>query len=94
MTPIHPGRILRRELAARNLSANRFALAIRVPSGRVTEILNGKRGVTPETALRFERYFGHRAEFWMTLQTRYELAVAKHELSSTIESEVQKASNS
>ena len=59
MVPIHPGRILKRELAARELSANRFALAIRVPSGRVTDILNFKRGVTPDTALRCARFFGN-----------------------------------
>ncbi|MBV9112758.1 MAG: addiction module antidote protein, HigA family, partial [Hyphomicrobiales bacterium] len=52
MYPVHPGRILKRELAARDLSANRLALALRVPSGRITEILNGKRGISPETALR------------------------------------------
>ena len=52
MVPIHPGRILRRELAARELSANRLALLLRVPSGRISDILNGKRGISPETALR------------------------------------------
>ena len=91
MVLIHPGRILKRELAARELSANRFALAIRVPSGRVTDILNFKRGVTPETALRFARYFGNSPEFWMTLQARYELAKAKQELGAQINAEVQQA---
>ncbi len=91
MVLIHPGRILKRELAARELSANRFALAIRVPSGRVTDILNFKRGVTPETALRFARYFGNSPEFWMTLQARYELAKAKQELGARINAEVQQA---
>ena len=52
MKPIHPGRILKRELSARGLSANKLALALRVPSGRITQILNGKRGVSAETALR------------------------------------------
>lgn len=56
---VHPGRILKRELAARGLSANALALALRVPSGRITAILNGKRAVTPETALRLGRYFGN-----------------------------------
>lgn len=93
MIPIHPGRILQRELAARDLSANRFALDIRVPSGRITDILNFKRGVTPETALRFARYFGSSPEFWMTLQTRYELAKVKQELGSTIEAEVARAAH-
>ena len=93
MVLIHPGRILKRELAARELSANRFALAIRVPSGRVTDILNFKRGVTPETALRFARYFGNSPEFWMTLQARYELAKAKQELGAQINAEVQQAAS-
>ena len=52
MVPIHLGPILKRELEARELSANRLALALRLPSGRITDILNGKRGVSAETALR------------------------------------------
>ena len=52
MKPIHPGRILKREMKARALSANKLALALRVPSGRITQILNGKRGISAETALR------------------------------------------
>lgn len=93
MIPIHPGRILKRELAARQLSANRFALSIRVPSGRVTDILNGKRGVTPDTALRFARFFGNSADFWMNLQTRFDLDVAEKELGPQIEREVQRSAN-
>jgi addiction module HigA family antidote len=91
MTPIHPGRILRRELAARRLSANRFALSIRVPSGRITDILNSKRGVTPDTALRFARFFGNSADFWMNLQTRYDLDVAEKEIGPRIAREVQRS---
>jgi addiction module HigA family antidote len=93
MVPIHPGRILKRELSARKLSANRFALAIRVPSGRVTDILNFKRSVTPDTALRFARFFGNSAEFWMNLQSGFDLEVAKKELGPTIKAEVQRAAN-
>ncbi len=93
MIPIHPGRILKRELDARQLSANRFALDIRVPSGRITDILNSARGITPDTALRFARYFGNSPEFWMTLQSRYELAKAKQELGAKIEAEVPRAAN-
>ena len=63
MLPIHPGRILKRELAARGLSANRFAIGLRVPSGRITDIMNGKRGITPETALRLAPALGTRAGF-------------------------------
>ena len=88
MVPIHPGRILKRELEARELSANRLALALRLPSGRITDILNGKRGISPETALRLGRYFGNSARFWMNLQTNYELAVAERTIGERIIAEV------
>ena len=88
MRPVHPGRILRREIEARHLSANALAIALRTPSGRVTDILNGKRGVSPETAMRLARYFGNSARFWLNLQTAYELAVAEAELGERITSEV------
>lgn len=91
MLPVHPGRILKRELAARDLSANRLALALRVPSGRLTDILNGKRGISPDTALRLGRYFGNSARFWLNLQTSYELALAERELGERIAAEVEKA---
>jgi len=88
MEPIHPGRILKRELQARELSANKLALALRVPSGRITQILNGKRAITPETALRLGHYFGNSAEFWMNLQTRYGLLIAEREMGERIRTEV------
>lgn len=88
MMAIHPGRILRRELEARQLSANRLALALRLPSGRITDILNGKRGVSPETALRLGRYFGNEPRFWLNLQTAYELAVAEREIGERVIAEV------
>ncbi len=88
MTPVHPGRILRRELEARGLSANRLALALRVPSGRITGILNAKRGISPETALRLARYFGNSPQFWMNLQARFDLAVAEREQGDRIAAEV------
>jgi antitoxin HigA-1 len=88
MRPVHPGRILRREIEARNLSANALAIALRTPSGRATDILNGKRGVSPETAMRFARYFGNSARFWLNLHTAYELAVAEAELGDRIAAEV------
>ena len=91
MKPIHPGRILKREITARKLSANKLALALRVPSGRITQILNEKRGVSVETALRLSRYFGNSAKFWMNLQARYDLAVAEREMGSRINVEVQQA---
>ena len=89
MKPIHPGRVLKRELAARNLSANKLALAIRVPSGRITQILNEKRGITAETALRLSRYFGNSARFWVNLQSRYELALAERNIGARINAEIE-----
>lgn len=88
MVAVHPGRILKRELAARELSANKLALALHVPSGRITSILNGKRAITPETALRLGRYFGNSAQFWMNLQTRFDLLETERRFGERIESEV------
>lgn len=88
MRPVHPGRILRREIEARGLSANALAIALRTPSGRTTDILNGKRGVSPETAMRFARYFGNSARFWLNLQTAYQLATAEAEFGERIASEL------
>jgi addiction module HigA family antidote len=91
MIPVHPGRILKRELTARELSANRLALSLRLPSGRITEILNGKRGISPETALRLARYFGNSPRFWLNLQSNYELAVAEKEIGERVAAEVDPA---
>ncbi len=88
MVPVHPGRLLKRELVVRELSANKLALALRVPSGRITSILNGKRAITPETALRLGRYFGNSAQFWMNLQTRHDLIKTERDLGERINSEV------
>ncbi len=88
MLPVHPGRVLGRELAARGLSANRLALELKVPSGRITDILNGKRGVSPETALRLARFIGNSARFWLNLQTAYELANAEREVGARVAAEV------
>ena len=91
MIAVHPGRILKRELANRQLSANQLALALRLPSGRITDIMNGKRGISPDTALRLARYFGNNARFWLNLQTAYELAVAERETGQKIQDEVRPA---
>ena len=85
MAPVvHPGRLLKRELAARNLSANRLSLDIGVPSGRVTDILNGRRSITADTALRLGRYFGNSAQFWLDLQSQYDLGVVEREKGAEI----------
>ena len=71
--PTHPGKILKRELEARGLSANKVALALGVPSGRITDILNGKRAITPDTAIRLGEFFKNSPQFWLNLQTKYDL---------------------
>jgi len=91
MKPIHPGRILKREMSARVLSANKLALALRVPSGRITQILKGKRGISAETALRLARYFGNSAQFWINLQSRYDLAVVEQNIGKNKPSKIQAA---
>lgn len=91
MVLVHPGRLLRRELASRTLSANALARALRVPPGRIVDILNGKRAISAETALRLGRYFGNGGRFWLALQTRYDLAVAEQESGARIAAEVDSA---
>jgi addiction module HigA family antidote len=91
MAAVHPGRILRDELAERELSANALARSLRVPSGRIVDILNGKRAVSAETALRLARFFGNDAQFWINLQGQYDLAVARRKLGKRIENEVEVA---
>ena len=88
----HPGRFLKRELAARKLSANRLALDIGVPSGRITDILNGRRSITADTAVRLGRYFGNRAQFWLDLQGQYDIAVVETQRGAEIARRVRPAS--
>src|SRR6202142_1164190 len=87
----HPGRLLRRELTARELSAHRLALDIGVPSGRITDILNGRRSITADTAVRLGRYFGNSAQFWLDLQSQYDIAVIEKERGSEIARRVRPA---
>ena len=92
MPPVaHPGRLLKRELAQRRLSANRLALDLGVPSGRVTDILNGRRAVSADTAVRMGRYFGNRAQFWLDLQAQYEIARVTRERGDEIKRRVRPA---
>ncbi len=89
MPPIaHPGRFLKRELVARELSANRLALDLGVPSGRITDILNGRRSITADTAVRLGRYFGNRPQFWLELQSQYEVAVIERDRGREIDRQV------
>ncbi len=88
---VHPGRLLKRELKARDLSANRLALDLGVPSGRVTDILNGRRSITADTAVRLGRYFGNRAQFWLDLQSQYDIAIIEREHGAEIARRVRPA---
>ncbi len=87
----HPGRLLKRELTARKLSANRLSLDIGVPSGRITDILNARRSITADTAVRLGRYFGNSAQFWLDLQSQYDIAVVEREKGGEITRRVQPA---
>ncbi len=90
LKPVHPGEILSEEfMAPLGLSMNKMAMDLRVPVTRIADIVNEKRGITAETALRFARYFNNSPIFWMNLQTRYELEVAQDELAAEVERDVQ-----
>jgi len=92
MAPVvHPGRLLKREMAVRKLSANRLSLDIGVPSGRITDILNGRRGITADTAVRLGHYFGNRAQFWLDLQCQYDIGVVEREKGAEIARRVRPA---
>ena len=84
----HPGCMLRAELGARGMSANRLAFAIRVPANRITAILRGERAVTAETAVRLGRCLGTGPAFWMNLQSGYEISVVESAKGRMIEDQV------
>ena len=84
MRPVHPGDILREELDTLGLSANALARALGVPVNRITQILNGQRGVTADTALRLARYFGTTPQLWLNLQQTWELRRAEIETGEQI----------
>ena len=88
LPPIHPGEVLRTVLDDAGLTAHRAALLMRIPSNRLTAILNGQRSITADTALRLARLFGTSAEMWFNLQFRYDLEVAEDELSEQVRKEV------
>ena len=88
LPPIHPGEHLADILKESELSANALALRLRVPANRITTIIQGKRAITADTALRLARYFGTSAEYWLTLQSLYDLRVAERKVRAKIEREV------
>jgi len=89
LPPVHPGQVLTTILEDAGISANTLALALRVPANRLTEILNERRSISADTALRLARYFGTSAQMWMNLQARFDLETAEDSLAQRIESEVQ-----
>ena len=83
-TPIHPGEILGDELEETGLTAKKLADVIEVPPNRLYQVLAGKRSITADTALRLGQYFGMSADFWMNLQTAYDLDLARQQSGKTI----------
>ena len=89
LPPVHPGEILREDLMRPSgISINRLARDLRVPVTRISEIVNYRRGISADTALRLSRYFGSTPEFWMNLQAAYDLEVAERESKREIERDV------
>ena len=90
LPPIHPGEILLEDfLQPMQISQYHLAQAIGVPPRRINEIVHGKRGITADTALRLGRFFGMEAQFWMNLQTRYDLEIMRKAISDRLDQEVQ-----
>ena len=89
LAPIHPGEILFEEfMQPLNISINRLAREIAVPPGRISAIVNGKRGITADTALRLGKYFGVSPEVWMGLQADYDLRLAQRTVGAEVEKRV------
>ena len=89
LPPVHPGEILREDLIKPlGLSINRVARDLRVPVTRMSEIVNGRRSITADTALRLSRYFGSSPQFWMNLQAAYDLEVATRASAERIKRDV------
>ena len=84
LTAIHPGEHLAEELEALGMSAAALARQLKVPTNRITEIINGQRAVTGDTALRLAHFFGTSAEFWLNLQSLYELRLAEQRVGKSI----------
>ena len=86
MAPIHPGEHLAEELKELRISAAEFSRQIGVPTNRITQILNGRRSITGDTALRLAHFFGTAPEFWLNLQSLYEIRLAQQKSGKAIKS--------
>ncbi len=91
LPPVHPGETIAEELAARKLSATRAAMLMRIPQSRLSRIIAGRRAITADTALRLHRLLGPSPQFFMNLQSQYDLAVAERDHGAQIAAEVQAA---
>jgi len=90
LKPIHPGEILLEEfLEPMGISQYRLAMEIHVPPRRINEIVHGKRGISPDTALRLSRFFGTSERFWTNLQTRYDIEMTKRKIGAHLQSDIQ-----
>jgi addiction module HigA family antidote len=83
-TPIHPGEVLAEELEALAVSPTELSRQIRVPANRVSQIINGKRAITGDTALRLAHWFGTSPQFWMNLQAQFDVRMAEQEAGAEI----------
>ncbi|MDX2451704.1 HigA family addiction module antitoxin [Desulfosarcina sp.] len=89
LDPITPGEILREDfMEPLEISINKLSRDLSVPPNRISEIVNGKRSITTDTALRLQRYFGIEAQFWLNLQTEYDLRVLKRRIWADIEKRI------
>jgi len=95
LDPITPGEILREDfMNTLSISINQLARDLSVPPNRISEIVNGKRSITTDTALRLQRYFGVEAQFWLNLQTEYNLRMIKRKIWPDIERRIIPIKNS
>ena len=84
LPPVHPGAVLRDELEERGLSASALARVLAVPVTRITEVINARRGISADTALRLARHFGGSARLWLNLQQSYDIKIAEAAIGKTV----------
>lgn len=90
LRPVHPGEILKEDyLEPLGISAHRLAMELHLPASRISEIVNCRRSITADTALRLARFFKNAPAFWMNLQVQYDLAIAEDEDAADVERQVQ-----
>ncbi len=87
--PVHPGRVLKLDLLVPiGMSINRLAKELHVPANRLSQIVQGKRGITADTSLRLARYFGFTPEYWLNMQAYYDLEITRRKSTRNIEREI------